>query len=293
MKRLEIRVQYEMAGAHLRALVSLCDVANYLERILEHHRAIAADDRRSLDLLIEKAMTFSEPRGFRAAIESVEEGRVAVIAEVKRRSPSRGDLAVDLDPIETAIDYVAGGATCLSVLTDNEYFGGSAADLGMACKSVTVPVLRKDFTVDARDICDAALMGADAVLLIAAALEDAELADFLVLASELGLDALAEVHDETELERVLVSGADLVGVNQRDLLTFEVDPGRARRVGASIPTGVVRVAESGIRGPEDAGALYEAGFRAVLVGESLVTSGDRRMAVAALAAAGSAETRAG
>lgn len=293
MKRLWPRNAPILPDIPLRSLVSLPCVATYLDRILEHHRAVASADDRSLDALIEQALAVAEPRGFRLAIQSVDDDLMAVIAEVKRRSPSRGDLAADLDPAETASAYVAGGAVCLSVLTDSEHFGGSAADLRSARASVPVPVLRKDFTVDARDVCDAALMGADAVLLIAAALDDSELVDFMALAGELGLDALAEVHDEAELERVLVAGADIVGVNQRDLVTFEVDPDRARRVGASIPPEVERVAESGVRGPEDAGALYAAGFRAVLVGESLVTSGDRSGAVAALVAAGSAGAGAG
>jgi indole-3-glycerol phosphate synthase len=150
-------------------------------------------------------------------------------------------------------------------------------------------VLRKDFTVAAADVCDARLIGADAALLIVAALDDAELRDFHALAGELGLDALVEVHDEGELDRALAAGAHLVGVNQRDLVTFDVDSNRAARVGRALSErggDTVRVAESGIRGPEDAAALAAAGFDAVLVGESLVTSGDPAAAVRALRAAG-------
>ncbi|MBS1265903.1 MAG: Indole-3-glycerol phosphate synthase [Acidimicrobiaceae bacterium] len=268
-------------------------MGTYLDQILEHHRAVAAADRRSLSVLMDEAGEFAQPRGFRNAIGSLDEGLMAVIAEIKRRSPSRGDLAVDLDPAEMAVAYMDGGATCLSVLTDQVHFGGSTDDLRSARGAVPLPVLRKDFTVDPRDVCDAALMGADAVLLIAAALDDSELSDFLDLATELGLDALAEVHDEAELERVLAAGADLVGVNQRDLYTFQVDTDRARRVGARIPAGVERVAESGVRTRADAAALYDSGFRAILVGESLVTSGDPCGAVAALVASGSSGTTAG
>ena len=170
--------------------------------------------------------------------------------------------------------YEAGGASCLSVLTDEPHFGGSAADLQTARSTTALPVIRKDFTVDLRDICDARLMGADCVLLIVAALDDAELADFHALASELGIDALVETHDEAEVERALAVGASLVGVNQRDLVTFEVDQARAVRVAAALPDGVVRVAESGVRGVDDATALRAAGYHAVLVGETLVTSGD-------------------
>jgi indole-3-glycerol phosphate synthase len=252
----------------------------YLDRIVEAHRTAAASDRRSLDELIAAAKATEPTRGFAGALRASD--GLAVIAEVKRRSPSKGDLAPDLDPAETAVAYAAGGAACLSVLTDVEHFGGSVADLQAARAAVSIPVLRKDFTVDARDVCDARAMGADAVLLIVAALDDAELRDFHDLASEVGIDVLVEVHDEAELERALAVGAAVVGVNQRDLVTFEVDHARAVRVGAAMPEGIVRVAESGIRGPDDAAALAEAGFHAVLVGESVVTAGDRSASVAAL-----------
>jgi indole-3-glycerol phosphate synthase len=151
---------------------------------------------------------------------------------------------------------------------------------------VAIPVLRKDFTVGPRDVCDARTMGADAVLLIVAALDDAELGDLHALAIEVGLDVLVEVHDEPELERAVAAGATVIGVNQRDLVTFEVDHDRAVRVGAAMPEGILRVAESGIRGPDDAAALAAAGFHAVLVGESVVTAGDRAASVAALRRAG-------
>ena len=198
---------------------------------------------------------------------------MAVIAEIKRRSPSKGDLFADLDASAVAAQYAEGGATCLSVLTDETWFGGSVADLQSARDAVGLPILRKDFTVDARDVVDARLMGADCVLLIAAALDDAELADFHTLARELGLDVLVEIHDEDELERALTVGADLIGVNQRDLVTLAVDQERAVRMAPQMPEGVVRVAESGVRDRADAAALAEAGYHALLVGETLVTSG--------------------
>ncbi len=209
-------------------------------------------------------------------------GDVTVIAEVKRRSPSKGDLRVDLDPESLAKSYESGGAACLSVLTDSDWFGGSASDLRAARTAVGIPVLRKDFTVDSRDIADARIMGADCVLLIAAALDQFELTDFHDLAAELGLDALVEVHDEAELERALSVGARMVGVNQRDLVTFEVDQGRAVRLAAEIPPNVARVAESGIGGRADAKVLAAAGYDALLVGEALVISGDPGEAVANL-----------
>lgn len=255
----------------------------YLSKILEAHRAEALEDDRSLDQLIEKAKSCGPARGFADSLRRTE--GVAVISEIKRRSPSKGELNADLDPAEWAQSYAAGGASCLSVLTDRAFFGGSPEDLATARAACELPVIRKDFTVSGHDVVDAKIMGADAVLLIAAALDDAELADFHALAAELSLDALVETHDEAEVERSLAVGATVIGVNQRDLVTFEVDTERAVRVGAMIPDDVVAVAESGIRGPEDVPALRAAGFAAVLVGESLVRSGDPRAAVAALRAA--------
>jgi indole-3-glycerol phosphate synthase len=206
-----------------------------------------------------------------------------VIAEVKRRSPSKGELDAGLEPARVAADYEAGGAACVSVLTDAEFFGGSAADVEAVRAACELPILRKDFTVSEVDVCDARLMGADAVLLIVAALSDDELVGFLSLAQELSLDALVEVHDEVELERALDAGAELVGVNQRDLATFSVDLDRAERLLPLIPSEVVAVAESGIGDGDDARRLAEAGYQAVLVGESLIRARDRRAAVGELA----------
>jgi len=261
-------------------------VATYLDRILDAHRRRAREDTRSVDRLIEEARRCPAPRGFHRAISehAAPPGRdlVAVIAEVKRRSPSKGELHADLDPTALAHQYDAGGAACLSVLTDAEFFGGSPEDLRRARDAVDLPVLRKDFTLSVQDVADARQMGADAVLLIVAALSDVELRDFRQLATELQLDALVEVHDESELDRALAAGATLLGVNQRDLVTFEVDTDRAVRVAKCFPAGVVKVAESGITGAEDAANLAEAGYDAVLVGEALVTSGDPTAAVRAL-----------
>lgn len=209
-------------------------------------------------------------------------GDAAVIAEVKRRSPSKGDLFADLDPAALAQSYADGGAACLSVLTDVEFFGGGPEDLAAAREASGLPVLRKDFTVSEADVYEARLMGADAVLLIAAALDDGELARFHRAARDVGLDALVEVHDEAELARAVDAGAELIGVNQRDLVTFEVDTDRADRLATRMPAGTVAVAESGIAGADDVARLAEAGYHAVLVGESLVTSGDPAKAVGEL-----------
>jgi len=255
---------------------------SYLDAIVAAHRARSAGDRRDLGLLVAQAQDSSPPRGFARSLAGRNEG-LSVIAEVKRRSPSRGALALDLDPGALARSYAAGGAAALSVLTDEDHFGAHPGDLAAARAGAGLPVLRKDFTVSEADVCDARLMGADAVLLIVAALSDDEVGRFAALAGRLSLDALVEVHDEAELERALDAGATLVGVNQRDLTTFEVDPHRAGRLAAAIPDEVVAVAESGIRGPDDARRLADAGYDAVLVGESLVTASDPRAAVAALA----------
>ncbi len=258
-------------------------MATYLDAILAAHRTAAAADSRSVDALVSEAARLPPTRGFRAALAQAD--GLGVISEIKRRSPSKGDLNVGLDPAEWAAAYETGGATCLSVLTDEEYFGGSASDLRTAREAVSIPVIRKDFTVSALDVVDTRLMGADAVLLIVAALDDSELRDFHDLARGLGLDALVETHDEAEVERAMNVGANLIGVNQRDLVTFQVDTDRAVRVGEALPRSVVRVAESGVEGPTDAAVLREAGYHAVLVGEALVRSGEPAAAVAALRAA--------
>jgi indole-3-glycerol phosphate synthase len=225
-----------------------------------------------MDELSGRAQAMAPTRGFQAAL--VAGGGVAVIAEVKRASPSKGALAPDLDPAQLARTYQVGGAAALSVLTDREFFGGSPADLAAARAATALPVLRKDFTVAPADVLDARCMGADAVLLIAAALSPDEMIDLAALADSVGLDALVEVHDEAEAERAVTAGATLIGVNQRDLFTFEVDSARAERVAGMLPVGVVKVAESGIRRAEDVRRLGEAGFDAVLVGEALVTAPD-------------------
>ncbi|MEY2421725.1 MAG: indole-3-glycerol phosphate synthase [Acidimicrobiaceae bacterium] len=256
--------------------------ATYLDAILAAHRGRAARDVRPFERLAEQARACSPARGFAAALTD----GFSVIAEVKRRSPSKGAIDADLDAAALASGYERGGAACISVLTDVEHFGGSAEDLIAARDAVAVPVLRKDFTVSLSDVCDARIMGADAVLLIVAALDDSELSDFHALAIELGLDALVEVHDEAELERAMRVDARLVGVNQRDLITFAVDTERAIRLAPQMPAGVVRVAESGIGGPDDAVPLAAAGYHAVLVGESLVRSADPAAAVAVMVAVG-------
>ncbi len=219
-------------------------------------------------------------RGFRAALEG--QRQLAVISEIKRRSPSKGDLNAQLDPAVVAAAYEAGGASCLSVLTDAHYFGGSVDDLQTARAACSLPVIRKDFTVSELDVVDTRLIGADCVLLIAAALDPAQLAEYHALAIEIGLDVLVEIHDEHELDHALAAQATLIGVNQRDLVTFQVDHERAVRMASVIPDHAVKVAESGVRGRADALSLRAAGYDAVLVGETLVTAADPAAALASL-----------
>lgn len=259
-------------------------MVTYLDKILSFHRDAAARDGRDLDHLRERALQSPIPRPFKAHLQR--EG-LSVIAEVKRRSPSKGELGGMLDETTVAHDYEKGGASAISVLTDSKFFDGSAEDLISVRSSCELPVLRKDFCVDMKHILDARIMGADAVLLIAAALTDDELSSFSSLAKEMQLAALIEVHDEAEALRALDVGAEIVGINQRDLKTFAVDTKRAIRVGAELPESVLKVAESGVRGVEDARVLYETGFDAVLVGEYLMTSSDRESSVRALAEIGS------
>lgn len=255
-------------------------MATYLDRILAAHRAAAAGDARDLDTLAGVARACGPARDFAGALAGGE--GVAVIAEVKRASPSKGNLAPDLDAARVAADYEAGGAAALSVLTDREFFQGSVDDLRTARAATALPVLRKDFTVGPADVLDARCMGADAVLLIAAALSPEELDELMALANSIGLQALVEVHDEQEAARAVTGGASLIGVNQRDLYTFDVDTDRAVRVARMLPDEVVRVAESGIRDGDDVRRLGQAGFDAVLVGEALVSSPDPAAAVRSL-----------
>jgi indole-3-glycerol phosphate synthase len=250
-------------------------MATYLDDIVAAHRAYPEPVVTDAELA-----DAPRPRGFGDALRAAD--GLAVIAEIKRRSPSMGALAPSLDPALMAKAYAEGGAAALSVLTDATYFGGGAEDLSVARAAVELPVLRKDFTVCVGDVWAARAMGADAVLLIVAALDDAELRACHTAADEVGLDALVEVHDEAELARALAANARMVGVNQRDLHTFAVDHERALRMATAIPTEVVRVAESGVRDAADARRLREAGYDAVLVGQTLVTAGDPAATVRSL-----------
>jgi len=235
------------------------------------------------DLLRARALEAAPARDFAGALRPAS-GTLGVVAEIKRRSPSKGELAPDLDPALTAKAYAAGGASCLSVLTDGPWFGGAVDDLLAARAACELPVLRKDFTIAEIQVYETRAIGADAILLIVAALpDDAVLRDLHELAVGLGLAVLVETHDDAELERALALGAHIVGVNARNLGTFAEDLGVGERLAARVPADAVAIAESAIRSVDDATRMAAAGFDAVLVGEMLVKAPDPTMTVRGLA----------
>jgi len=211
---------------------------------------------------------------------------VSVIAEVKRCSPSKGALATIADPAQLAVDYAAGGAAAISVLTEQRRFGGTLDDLRAVRANVDIPVLRKDFLTTSYQLWEARAAGADLALLIVAALEQPALESLIERSRSIGLTPLVEVHDEGELERAIAADADLIGVNARNLKTLEIDRTTFERLAPMIPDGVVRIAESGVRGPHDVIEYAKAGANVVLVGETLVRDDDPRASVADLVAAG-------
>jgi indole-3-glycerol phosphate synthase len=257
-----------------------------LDDILDGVRAdlAARQELEPLDRLKEAAARAPSPRDVLAAFRGSE---VAVIAEVKRASPSKGALAAIADPAALAADYEAGGARVISVLTEKRRFGGSIEDLAAVREAVDVPVLRKDFIVSSYQLWEARAHGADLVLLIVAALEQNALVSLVERALSIGLVPLVEVHTQEELDRALDAGAAIIGINARNLRTLEVDRAVFGRLAPQVPGGVIKVAESGVRGPHDLLAYAAAGADAVLVGESLVTGKDPRSAVADLVTAGS------
>ena len=242
-----------------------------LSRILADVR-LRLPELRSRAADLETAAGHQPPvRDFLAALTKP---GLSVVAEVKRASPSRGLIEGELDPVALAAQYAAGGAAAISVLTEPRYFLGSLEDLRRVREAVDVPVLRKDFLLDPVQIWEARAAGADAVLLIVAALDDATLGDLLVLTHEIGMEALVEVHNPAELERSRAAGARVIGVNNRDLGTFDVDLNTAERLAPLLADVPVGVAESGIWTREDARRMAAAGYDAVLVGESLVRAPD-------------------
>ena len=253
-----------------------------LESIVAFHRARSAADERPTRRLLDEAGRTPVPASLLDALVRPEGDPIRIIAEVKRRSPSAGELRADLDPTALALAYDDGGAAAISVLTDGPHFGGSPDDVAAVRAATELPILRKDFTIGPNDVADARCMGASGVLLIAAILSRPELRALLEVADHLGLTALVEVHDEHEQERALELGALLVGVNQRDLATFDVDTDRAAVLAGGFPSDVVTVAESGIRDAAAAARCAALGYDAILVGEALVRAGDPRAALGAM-----------
>jgi len=253
------------------------DTPDILRRILARklEEVAEAAARHPLAELRSAAEAMPVARGFTAALGSrVQAGRAAVIAEVKRASPSKGVLREHFVPAEIAVSYERGGAACLSVLTDRDFFQGSDAYLQQARAAVSLPVLRKDFTLDPYQIYEARVLGADAVLLIVAALDDAQLRDLHALAVELGMDVLVEVHDASELARAMALDLALVGINNRDLHTFKMRLETTLELLGSIPSGVTVVTESGILVREDVARMRDNGVHAFLVGEAFMRADD-------------------
>jgi indole-3-glycerol phosphate synthase len=236
-----------------------------------------------LEQLKQRAMATAPAR---AVLNTFRAPGVSVIAEVKRSSPSKGQLADIADPARLAQDYEAGGAHCISVLTEERRFGGSLQDLAAVRAAVDIPVLRKDFVVTSYQLWEARAYGADVVLLIVAALDQPALVSLVERARSICLNVIVEVHDEDEVQRAIDAGAEIIGVNARDLRTLEVDRGVFGRLSPRIPDSCVKIAESGVRDPHDLITYAEAGADAVLVGESLVTGRDPRSAVHDLVTAG-------
>ncbi len=247
-----------------------------LDEILQHKRCEVQDQCRTVPLamLQERIVQCAAPRGFGAALRRQAAVGTAIIAEVKKGSPSKGIIRADFDPCDIARRYQAAGATCLSVLTDQRFFMGSLAYLEAIAEIVSLPLLRKDFVIDSYQIYEARAAGADAVLLIAAALAQDVLAELASVATDLGLDVLLEVHNEDELERALQLPVELIGINNRDLKTFHTDLAVTERLLPLIPPDRLVVAESGLRCRADIRRLQQAGAEAFLIGESLMREAD-------------------
>ena len=252
-------------------------MSDILNRILARKVEEIAERSARLPLAELRARVADQPdtRGFAAALESrVEAGRAAVIAEIKKASPSKGVIRADFDPVAIAQSYQRGGASCLSVLTDVDFFQGADAHLQQVRAACGLPLLRKDFTIDAYQVYEARVIGADCILLIAAALDDETLMDLALLAADLDLDVLVEVHDGDELERALEIPAPLIGINNRNLRSFEVSLETSVNLRRNVPAERLLVSESGIATREDVAHLRTAGIHAFLVGEAFMRATD-------------------
>ncbi len=244
-----------------------------LDKIVSDKRRGVAEAKRRVPLadLKERLDHRPAPRDFAAALRGED---IRLIAEVKQASPSRGLLCPDFDPVKLARTYAAGGAAAISVLTEVDHFRGSLEYLAAIRREVALPLLRKDFIFDDYQVYESAAYGADAVLLIAAILDDSELQEMLALAGNLRLDCLVEVHNEAEMSQALLAGAEIIGINNRDLTTFNVDINTTRRLRLLAPPEVTVVSESGLKTPDDIKKMRECKVNAVLIGEALVTAAD-------------------
>lgn len=254
-----------------------------LEQILAHTWLEVTARKSTANLpALERAAVRHRPRGFAAALRERAQTEPAIIAEIKKASPSRGLIRSDFRPLALAADFARAGATALSILTDLEFFQGSLEDLEAVSAATTLPCLRKDFILDPFQVLEARASGADAVLLIVAALDDERLALLHAFATDLGLDVLVETHSREEIDRAIAAGAQLIGVNSRDLRTFTVHTDRLLELAEALPAGVLRVAESGIRSADDIAALEAGGYHAFLVGEALMRQPEPGAALALL-----------
>lgn len=251
-------------------------MTNILDRILETKRAEVAAKKATTSLASLEAMISRRdtPRGFRKALDKKAKSGPALIAEVKKASPSKGVIREDFDPPAHALAYLKGGAACLSVLTDEQYFQGDDSYLALIHETVPLPLLRKDFMIDPWQAHESRALGADAILIIVAALDDGAMAEIEAAAIDHGMDSLIEVHDEAELERALRLRSRLIGVNNRDLRDFSVDLGRTEALAKLMPVGTQIVAESGLAAKADLDRLAEAGVHRFLVGETLMRQAD-------------------
>jgi indole-3-glycerol phosphate synthase len=246
-------------------------MAATLEQIVTYTRMrVAAAKRVTTIGTLEREAELHQPRGFARILKEASRNGIAVIAELKKASPSRGLIRADFNPTALAEELVAAGAPALSVLTDEQFFQGSIKNLVEVSQLVPIPILRKDFIVDEFQVVESRAHRADAILLIVAALTDSELRKLYARAKQLGLDVLCEVHDRRELQRALAIGFDIIGVNSRDLRTFHVDLSTALQLGLEIPSNVLRIAESGIHTGKDIDRLRTASYEAFLIGESLM-----------------------